>query len=164
MRCGKAKKLIYLLLEEDLEQREKEDLLEHMESCRACSLEWEEAKRSHLYWKATLLGEGLPQISEGEFAEGITRRIEEQKEPVKVKPARSKVFSLLDAHRKTAYVAAVVILAFISLWLGFFSKGGKEIPKKEVVVHSAFINDKEAAFSISESEDHNIVFIWLEKS
>lgn len=164
MRCGKAKKLIYLLLEEDLEQREKEDLSEHLKVCRVCNLEWEEAKRSHLLWKATLLGEGLPQISEGEFAEGITRRIEEQKEPIKEKPVRPKVISFLDAHRKTAYAVTVVLLAFISLWLGVFSKGGKDIPKKDVVVHSAFINEKEAAFSIFESEDDNIVFIWLEKT
>lgn len=164
MRCHKAKKLVYLWLEEDLDQKEKEDLLEHLRSCPACKLEWEEAKRSHLLWKAILLGEDLPQISEQEFAEGVTRRIEERKGPIKEKPERPKVFSFLDAHKKFAYAAVAVILTFLSLWLGIFSKVEKKVPKKDVVVHSAFINEKKATFSIFESEDENIVFIWLEKS
>jgi len=164
MRCHKAKKLVYLWLEEDLGQKDREDLLEHLRSCTACRLEWEEAKRTHLLWKATLLEERLPQISEVEFIEGIKKRIEKQKEPVKEAPERPKVISFLAAHRKFAYAAVVAILTFLSLWFGVFSKVEKKIPKRDVVVHSAFINEEKATFSIFELEDQNIVFIWLEKS
>jgi hypothetical protein len=164
MRCHRAKKLIYLWLEQDLDQTEKGDLLDHLRSCRACRLEWEEAKTSHLLWKDTLLGEDLPQISEQEFVEGVKKRIEEQKEPVREKPERPKVFSFLDTHKKFAYAVVAVILVSVSLWWRISSKVEEKIPKKDVVVHSAFINERKATFSIFESEDENIVFIWLEKS
>lgn len=163
MRCHKAKKLIFLLLEEDLEQKEKEDLLEHLRNCRVCSLEWEEAKRSHLLWKSTLLGESLPHISEEEFAEGVEKRIKQLKKTIKEKSGKPKAFSFLVAHRKFLYPAVIIVLAFLSIWLGIFSKGEKRI-SKDVVVHSAFIGEQKATFSISKSDDKNIVFIWLEKS
>lgn len=163
MRCRRAKKLIYLLLQEDLEQKEKEELLKHLRDCKTCSLEWEEARRSQILWKTTLSEENLPQISEQELPERVKKRIEELKTPAKEKLKRPKVFSLLAARKKLAYAGAVVILAFLSLWLGIFSKGGKKITK-DVVVHSAIIDEKEANFSISESEDKNVVLIWLEKS
>jgi hypothetical protein len=72
------------------------------------------------------------------------------------------VFSFLVLHKKLTCGAAAVVLIFLSLWLGIFSKGGKKVPK-DVVVHSAFINEKKADFSIFESEDKDIVLIWLEK-
>jgi predicted anti-sigma-YlaC factor YlaD len=164
MKCSKVKQLIYLSLEEDLKQEEKEELLEHLKTCRTCNLEWEEAKNSHLLWKTALVQESLPQISEQELPERVKRKIEELKIAAMEKPKRGRVFSFLTTQKKLAYAGAVIILAFISLWLGIFSKSGKRIPKKEVVVHSAFIDDKKASISISESEDKNIVLIWLETS
>lgn len=163
MRCREAKKLIYLLLEEDLEQKEREDLLDHLRDCQQCNLEWEEAKRLHLFWKATLREEILPQLSELELPQRVEMRIEQLKGEIREKKKKPKVFSFLVVRKKLAYGAAAVVLVFLSLWLGIFSKGEKKVPK-DVVVHSAFINEKKADFSISESEDKNIVFIWLEKS
>ena len=163
MKCLKARKLIYLLLEGDLDQKEKQDLLKHLKSCRNCQLELEDAKRSHLIWKAAIREEVEPPFSKQEFVEEVERRIEAQKEPIKEKPEKPKVFSFVAAHRKLAYVASIIIVAFVSLWFGIFSRGVKKIPPK-VVVHSAYIDDqKKAEFSISQSKDENVVFIWLEE-
>jgi len=163
MKCFKAKKLIYLLLEGDLDQKEREDLLEHLKSCQDCQLELEEAKRSHLIWKAAIREEVEPPFSEQEFVAEVKRRMEAQKETLKEKPVKQKVFSFLAAHRKLAYAATIVLVAFLSLWFGIFSKGGKKVTPK-VVVHSAYFDyQKRAEFSISQSKDKNVVFIWLEE-
>ena len=163
MRCFKAKKLIYLLLDVDLDQKEKEDLLEHLKSCQNCQLELEEAKRSHFVWKAVIREKVEPPFSEQEFLAELKRRIEAQKETIKERPVKQKVFSLLAAHRKLAYAVTIVLAAFLSLWFGIFSKGGKKVTPK-VVVHSAYFDDqKRVEFSISQSKDKNVVFIWLEE-
>lgn len=163
MKCLEAKKLIYLLLEEDLDQEEKQDLLEHLKSCQNCQMELEEAKRSHLIWKSTISEEIEPPFSKQEFMEELERRIKAQKEPVKEKPKKSKVFSFVATHRKLAYAASIVIVAFLSLLFGIFSRGVKKVPPK-VVVHSAYVDDqKKVDYSISQSEDENVVFIWLEE-
>lgn len=163
MRCREARRLIYLLLEDDLEQEEKEGLLDHLRSCKECSLEWKEAKKLHLYWKGTLRGEILPQLSEQELPQRVEMRIEHLRGKTIKKARRPKVISFLVGHKRLAYGVAAVVLVFLSLWLGIFSKGQKKLPK-DVVVHSAFVNEKKADFSILVSKDRHIVFIWLEKS
>ncbi|MGB2698453.1 MAG: zf-HC2 domain-containing protein [Candidatus Zixiibacteriota bacterium] len=163
MKCLKARKLIYLLLEGDLDQKEKQDLLGHLKSCQNCQLELEDAKRSHLIWKAALREEAMPPFSKQEFVEGVKKRIEAQKQIILERSARPKVISFLAAHRKLAYAATIVIVAFLSLWFGVFSQRAKKVPQK-VVVHSAYLDDqKKAEFSISQSEDKHVVFIWLEE-
>ena len=163
MKCLEAKKLIYLLLEEDLDQEEKQDLLEHLKSCQICQLELEDAKRSHLIWKAAIREEIEPPFSKQEFVEELERRIKAHQEPVKEKPEKPKVFSFVTAHRKLAYAASIVIVAFLSLWFGIFSRGVKKVSPK-VVVHSAYVEDqKKVEYSISQSEDENVVFIWLKE-
>ena len=163
MRCRRARKLIYLLLEDDLKQQEREDLLDHLGICQQCSLEWKEAKELHLFWKTSVHQEMLPQLSEQELPQRVEMRIEQLRGEIKERTVREKVFSFLVVHRKLAYGAAAVVLVFLSLWLGILPKGGKEVPR-DVVVHSAFIDEKKAEFSISESEDKDIVLIWLETS
>jgi len=163
MRCRKAKKLIYLLLENDLEQKEMGDLSDHLRSCRECSSEWGEAQRLHIFWKNALRQETLPQLSEHELPQRVEMRIEQLKAGVKEKTRKPKVFSFVAVHKRLVYGAAAVVLVFLSLWLGLFSKSEKKVPK-DVVVHSAFVDEKKADFSILESKDKNIVFIWLEPS
>lgn len=163
MKCLEAKKLIYLLLEEDLDQEEKQDLLEHLKSCQNCQLELEGAKRTHLIWKSAISKEIEPPFSKQEFVEELKSRIEAQKVTIKEKPEKPKVFFFVAAHRKLAYAVSIVIVAFLFLWFGILSRGVKKVPPK-VVVHSAYVDDqKEVEFSISQSEDENVVFIWLEE-
>jgi hypothetical protein len=51
----------------------------------------------------------------------------------------------------------------LSLWFGIFSRGVKKVPP-QVVVHSAYVDDqKKVDYSISQSVDENVVFIWLEE-
>ncbi len=163
MRCRRARKLIYLLLQNDLEQKEREDLLDHLRICRECSSEWEEAKGLHLFWKTTLSRETLPQLPEQELPQRVQMRMEHLKGEIRERTGKPKVFSFLAVHKKLAYGGATVVVVFLALWLGIFSKGEKKVPK-DVVVHSAFINEKKAEFWISESKDKDIVLIWLTTS